>query len=617
MKTFLLIIFSIFSFHVYAQDTKATPVSIKNRSLTIAVSPDAKLMVAYDRSPNLSLWNAESGKYISDIITASQTAAIVFLNNNQILVTSEDSTLRIINTDSGKTVENFKTGAAVWLSESDSSGQKILTRGMTDVFLFDRQDHKTIFSYNVDFLMGATISSNGQYIAFATTDTVFIYTTTGKLIAAREGRFNMMQPVFSPDNKLLFTSNYSEGALYEVPTAKLLHILEGHDATINYAVFHPTKKELATCSDDSTVKIWNTNNGELIATLMGHKGEVNHAEYNSDGSKLLTTALDKTAVNERKVIIWNTKSKHKDHEIKLGKLPVHTAVFNRDGNKVLIDFLHSEPPRIVDVATNSFTSLSTGVPNVTAASFNMDGSKIYSLWDDKVTRITDIQTGGVTEANVQEYYKSVYTGFFSADNKRVLVHAGMRGIEVWDTASKTKLFALDSTHFPTTAQYSRDGKYIITGSMFYDKTVLLGKAHPKLWNANTSELIKVLEGHEGGVNQAVFSFDNKFAATASDDSTTKVWDVNSLQLIADFKHAGKVNTVAFSTNSSYLVTSTVDGYIHLYDLELRKIASTLKVAEGKLKSVSVDPTAKKILTVSSTGKMHVLDVLTRKIILEK
>ena len=46
----------------------------------------------------------------------------------------------------------------------------------------------------------------------------------------------------------------------------------------------------------------------------------------------------------------------------------------------------------------------------------------------------------------------------------------------------------------------------------------------KVWNVDTGECMKTLEGHDGRVMSAVFSADGSLVLTASEDGTCGVWD---------------------------------------------------------------------------------------------
>ena len=54
---------------------------------------------------------------------------------------------------------------------------------------------------------------------------------------------------------------------------------------VNGVAFHPTKNVLASCSNDRTIKLWNTDTGAELSTLRGDK-PVNCVAFSPDGDML-------------------------------------------------------------------------------------------------------------------------------------------------------------------------------------------------------------------------------------------------------------------------------------------------------------------------------------------
>jgi WD40 repeat protein len=71
-----------------------------------------------------------------------------------------------------------------------------------------------------------------------------------------------------------------------VPSAPARHTFSGHRLAVNALAFHPTFSSLATASEDTTLKVWDWESGELERTLKGHTKSVTDCQYDSKGKVL-------------------------------------------------------------------------------------------------------------------------------------------------------------------------------------------------------------------------------------------------------------------------------------------------------------------------------------------
>ncbi|MGE5464596.1 MAG: NACHT and WD repeat domain-containing protein, partial [Syntrophothermus sp.] len=81
-----------------------------------------------------------------------------------------------------------------------------------------------------------------------------------------------------------------------------VHTFVGHQKGIRSIAVSSDGNQLATGSDDSTIKIWNIQNGDLIRTLEGHTSWIGDLAFSPDGKTLLSGSFDNTA------IIWDLAS---------------------------------------------------------------------------------------------------------------------------------------------------------------------------------------------------------------------------------------------------------------------------------------------------------------------
>jgi WD40 repeat protein len=59
--------------------------------------------------------------------------------------------------------------------------------------------------------------------------------------------------------------------IWDFETSQLIASLEGHTEDVNTVTHIPNTKILASGSTDNTIKIWNYERKECINTLMGHE----------------------------------------------------------------------------------------------------------------------------------------------------------------------------------------------------------------------------------------------------------------------------------------------------------------------------------------------------------
>ncbi|XP_029163822.1 DDB1- and CUL4-associated factor 10 [Nylanderia fulva] len=112
------------------------------------------------------------------------------------------------------------------------------------------------------------------------------------LTAARHGGvFNLE---YSPDGSLLLAACEKKSILMFDPLCrKLIHAIDNaHNDCVNCVRFLD-QRMFATCSDDSTVALWDARNlKQRIRTLQGHSNWVKNIEYSPNDSLLLTSGFD-------------------------------------------------------------------------------------------------------------------------------------------------------------------------------------------------------------------------------------------------------------------------------------------------------------------------------------
>ena len=54
----------------------------------------------------------------------------------------------------------------------------------------------------------------------------------------------------------------------------------------------------------------------------------------------------------------------------------------------------------------------------------------------------------------------------------------------------------------------------------------------KVWSPHTGQLVRNLTGHSKGLSDVAWSSDSVFLASASDDTTIRIWTVDTVRLVS-------------------------------------------------------------------------------------
>ncbi len=131
---------------------------------------------------------------------------------------------------------------------------------------------------------------------------------------------------------------------------------------------------------------------------------------------------------------------------------------------------------------------------------------------------------------------------------------------------------------------NRNGTFIVGGN---NSGVLT------IWNFETSEVVKIIQGHNSSINSIAFSKNNKTFASSSQDKDIKIWSIetnNEIRYNSTLNFQTFVECLTFSPiNERMLVAGCKDNKTRLFDYVKSELITTLDEHKGEVTSVAFNP----------------------------
>jgi WD40 repeat protein len=287
-------------------------------------------------------------------------------------------------------------------------------------------------------------------------------------------------------------------------------------------------------------------------TMRGHTSSVHGIVHLADGRRVITGSLDGS------LRLWDLGSgaqigeEWRDENVKVCPMALSP------NGKTIATGSGSNSVGLWDVEMKKVISKWTGHTNVVCAlCWSTDGERIASGSWDGTARVWDINTGK-TILTIKTGHQWVYAVMYSPDSSK-LATGGDREDAVKIRDAKTGELLKTLKHdFPVySLAWTSDGKKLISGS----------NGLIRIFNTATWRQIVILEGHTRFVTAISLSQNNRLLASASDDSTARLWNLDTnLPVGPLLRHKEELCSAALSPNGKVLVTGCEDKNTYSWDV---------------------------------------------------
>ncbi|KAL4467687.1 hypothetical protein ABPG74_013022 [Tetrahymena malaccensis] len=287
----------------------------------------------------------------------------------------------------------------------------------------------------------------------------------------------------------------------------------GHEDIITGVDFDPKMRQVASCSKDSIVYVWNFKPQQRPFKFVGHKGAVYCVKYSPDGETIASCGQD------RQIRLWQNTVQSKCSIIKAHCGSIRSMSFSADGG-YLLSSSDDKTLKLWRLQDKKFMCSFAGHKNwVRSGVISPDMRLVASASDDKSVMLWDL--------NFQKIVSKYST---QDDNVKI---------------SQINTY---SDHMDTVSQvlFHPDGTCLISSS--FDHKI-------KITDIRSNKLIQHYNAHDAQVNSISIHPTGYFLASAGSDSKIKIWDLRQgRQIYTLYSNDKEITTVSFNQSGDYFAT---------------------------------------------------------------
>ena len=548
----------------------------------VGFSPDSRMLVTQRIYNRTDLWDVPTGQHI----LRSPGYRAAFSPDSRVLVTAgaDNTGIRIWNLADRRLVETMAGQPGSLESVAFSPDASMFVTAGTDrtARVWDAKQFRPIavLSGHMDSVVSAEFSHNGRFIVTASRDkTARVWVAqSGELVADLRGHSAAVNSaVFSADDRRVLTSSddttarvWSTGMAHPVleltesgipklsTDPGLVRLLESASnsgivsgfRTVQQVAFSRSGEFALLATDTDVTEVWRPRTAERLALVPG-----TIAAFSPDAQSFVTGAEDGT------VKVYRTAGGEPVRDLEAHADRVSGLAFSSDGNMIGTAG-EDKKARVFEAGSGRLIARLDGhTGSVSGLWFSPDGTQVLTAGFDKTAILWQLPQG--SQAADWRHEASVQAASFSADGRFAATADFGGGAKIWEVATRQLVAELRGhTGGINDIHFNSKGDRLLTAGSD-------GTARVWRFNGKTAETESVLRGHSQSLYRAVWSPDERFIATASQDYLVRLWEGGTGRaLTALGTHTNAVYDIAFSPDGAYLMSGSEDGTAHIYACEV-------------------------------------------------
>lgn len=499
----------------------------KDRALGVMFSPDGETLVTASADSTLRLVAAGDGKQLR-VLRGHKggVRCVAFSPDGERVVSgSDDNTVRLWDVRSGKQLSIFEElYGGVQAVSFAPDGRRIATGcsgGMVRVL--EGGSETNYLKIAAAPIGGVAFSPDGAWLAIGSnTGTLITWDLKSKSELPAESGVTAV--AISRDGKNIVSGAFdSTVRIWRRRDENRPPLRRAGPSSVSFAP--GGRRALAHYQSDASLRLWDTKSFTEMANL---GPGVNGVSYSVDGRWLAI------GTNNKAVQVWDA-----DQGVLHADLPGHTGYvksvsLSSDG-RVVVSASSDSTLRLWDAEAKSELAILRGHENdaVKSVSFSPDGRLIASvsnqfvcLWDRATATLVaknPLSDGWAQAVRFSPDGRQFATTAFKPAGSSYIFH-------LWDARNGQEIAILWDVWDPS---FSPDGRWIVCGR----------KNDAIVFEAPGGAPVATLQGHTGRVFGVAASPDGQRVASASRDSTVRVWDARTGECLEVIWGHADINTI--------------------------------------------------------------------------
>jgi WD40 repeat protein len=451
---------------------------------------------------------------------------------------SADGTVRIWEVATGECVQILRHEHWVIRTLFSRDGRYLIVSGMSaTIYIWDTVDGQMVqtLTGHLDWVWSIAISADGNTLISTGEDlTIKIWDLpTGSchtIFHAHQDR--IWTVALSPDGRHFVSGSEDRTIkIWDLPRGKCLKTINGYGNWIKSIAFIPQQNWLASGHRDAQIRLWDLQNRTCIQTLSGHTDAVLAIAISPDGRYLASSSLDRTIrIWDLQGLAWmQTLHQHSSDPNDPPVAGSYVLVFSPDGRQIITGNDRAEL-QIWDVATGKLDRTLSGHHHRIQAVAICQVQQLLVTACEHQIRLWDLHTNECLQTIVAHYLPVICVAF-SSDGRYLATGSMDKTVKVWDTSNWECLHTLTG-HRSLTLTVAFSPTPVRSGST-NDYQLIVGSGDRRMtrWNITTGERLQTYTGHTNWVWSIAYSPDGGQIASAGEDETIKIWNVEQSQAI--------------------------------------------------------------------------------------